>query len=425
MHVIIRSIMQRRTLFRTAAASLFGISGARAAKLALETRPLPDDKLAERNPEAYWKRIREDQFFLPNWRAFLNNGSLGIAPKPVVRAVAEYLEQSAGLAMDYYPRWGYEVMEEQRAELAEFYGCKKDEIAFMHNATEAICTIANGIDLKAGDEVLLTDQEHPSGRGVWQMRRARHGITLREVKIPLPPKSPEQLAELLISSIGPKTRVLSFSGILSPTGTVMPIRQICDAARAKGVITLLDGAHMHGQIPFRTSELGCDYMAGSPHKWAFAPAGCGLLYIREENLEKLWPSTMSGSWSDYKLKAARFMNVGTNNRAIFEGMMAGLKFYKQLGAERIYNRIHEQAKYILDRAKDCPHVELLTPDDDRMYGSLVTVKFKTDKLDKFQELLKKKRVWTTGGRQMRLSAHIHTRRSDIDLYFETIKEALG
>ncbi len=418
--------MQRRHLLSAvSAASLFGITGANAAKLALDTRPLPEDKLAERNPEAYWKKIREEQFFLPNWRAFLNNGSLGVAPRPVVRAVAGYLEQSAGLTMDYYPRWGYEAMEEQRQELARFYGCKKEEIAFMHNATEALCTIAAGIDLKAGDEVLLTDQEHPSGRGCWQIRQARHGISLREVKIPLPPKSAGQLTDLLIGAIGPRTRVLSFSGILSPTGLVMPIREICDAARAKGVITVLDGAHMHGQIAFRTSELGCDYMAGSPHKWAFAPAGCGLLYIREENLEKLWPSIASGSWNNEDLKAARFMNVGTNNRAIFEGMMAGLKFLEQLGPERVYARIHEQARYFFKKSQECPHVDLLTPGNDAMFGSLVTVKFKSPKVDKLQELLKKKRIWTTGGQQVRLSSHVHTRKSDIDLYFETVKEALG
>lgn len=395
------------------------------AKAAIDTRPLPDDRLLERNADKYWARVRDEQFFLPGWRAFLNNGSLGIAPKPVVRAVAEYLEQSAALTMDYYPRWGYETMDEQRQEMADFYGCRKDELAFMHNATEAMCTIAGGIDLKAGDEVIITDQEHPSGRGCWQMRQARHAITLKEVKLPLPPKNPGQLTDLLIGSIGPRTRVLSFSGITSPTGLILPIREICDAARAKGVITVVDGAHMHGQIAFKISELGCDYMAGSPHKWAYAPAGCGLLYVREENLEKLWPSIMSGSWNRMDLKAARFMNVGTNNRALFEGMMAGLRFLKQLGPERVYGRMHELARYYFNKARECPQVELLTPDNDRMFGCLVAVRFKADKLDAFHDALKKKRIWVTPGRQVRLSAHIHTRKSDIDLYFDTIRATLG
>lgn len=415
--------MQRRQILQSSAvaASLFGVPPVRAAAL----KALPDEKLFHRDAELYWKRIRDEQFLLPGWRAFLNTGSLGIAPRPVLHAVTDFLEKSAALDMDYYPRWGYEPLDEFRQEMADFYGCKKDELAIMHNATEALCTIAAGIDLKEGDEVLLTDQEHPSGRGCWQMRQARHRITLREVKIPLPPKSPEQLADILTSAIGPRTRVISFSGITSPTGLILPIRQICDAARAKGVISVVDGAHMHGQIPFRISELNCDYMAGSPHKWAYAPAGCGLLYIREENLDRLWPSIVSGSWNNKESKAVRFMNMGTNNRAIMEGMMAGLRLLKQLGPERVYERIHQQAKYILQRAREFPFLEALTPDDDRMYGCLATIRFQREDLEKFHQLLKQRKIWALMGKQVRLSAHVHTRRQDIDAYFDTMKEAFG
>src|SRR5258708_38669954 len=104
-------------------------------------------------------------------------------------------------------------------------------------------TIAAGIDLKAGDEVLLTDQEHPSGRGTWYMRAARQGITVREVKIPIPPQNPEQVADRIISAIGPRTRVISFSGITTVTGLITQIRQQCDVARQKGSLCVVDVAH--------------------------------------------------------------------------------------------------------------------------------------------------------------------------------------
>jgi hypothetical protein len=149
--------MDRRQILQSSAvaAAVFGLP----ANAAITTPPtLPDDKLLGKEPERYWKRIRDDQFLLPGWRAFLNNGSLGIAPRPVVKAVSDYLVSSAALEMDYYPRWGYEILDEWRQELAEFYGCKKDELALMHNATEAMSTIAAGLDLKAGDEALITDQ---------------------------------------------------------------------------------------------------------------------------------------------------------------------------------------------------------------------------------------------------------------------------
>jgi selenocysteine lyase/cysteine desulfurase len=203
----------------------------------------------------------------------------------------------------------------------------------------------------------------------------------------------------------------------------MPVRQICEAARSKGVITVVDGAHMNGQVPMRIDELGCDYYAGSPHKWMFAPAGCGILWGREEMLDKLWPSIVTGGWDDRKLKAARFMRVGTNNRAIFEGMLAGIRFYKSVGVERIQSRIHELARLVRRKAVDSGRCELLTPETDSQYGALVWVRLKGVSLDRFGQLCAKRRIWVSRGQQIRLSTHIHTRVSDIDIFFETLAQS--
>lgn len=238
--------------------------------------PLPARSLLQDNPERYWQQLREEQFFLPTWRVFLNNGSLGVIPKPVYRRVSDYLSEGAGLITDIYPRWGYETLDEHRSKLSAFLGCHKDELAITHSATTAMSIIAAGLDLAPGDEVLMTDQEHPSGRGCWQLKAARSRTTVREVAIPQTPRNSAELADRITSAIGPRTRVLSFSGITTTTGLILPTREICAYARSKGVITVVDGAHMHGQIPVNVRELGCDFMAGSPHKWMFAPAGSTL-----------------------------------------------------------------------------------------------------------------------------------------------------
>lgn len=353
---------------------------------------------------------------------FLNNGSLGIAPKPVTNAVARFIERSAALDIEEYPRWGYERMDEHRTALAAYLGCQRDDVTLTHNATEAIGIVASGLDLKAGDEVLTTNQEHPSGRGAWQVRRARHGVEIREVEIPLPPKSPEQLADLLISAIGPRTRVLSFSGITTTTGLIMPMRDICRAAREKGVITLVDGAHVHGQIHAPINQMECDFLAGSPHKWMFAPAGCGFLYARPEMQERIWPSVTTTAWSDKSMKGARLMQVGTNNRALFEGLLAGLDFANRIGPDLIYKRIHALAKTVRERASGMPEMKLLTPDDDRMFGSLVTMQMPEDHGKRFAELCRKRRIWITGGARFRVSTHIHTRPEDIDELFKALEE---
>jgi selenocysteine lyase/cysteine desulfurase len=409
---------------RAMVGSLFALP---AAAVRFDAPKLPPASLAESNAEKYWSRIREEQFLLPKWRAFLNNGSLGVAPRPVLAAVAEYLAK--GAAMDLpdgeYPRWGYETLDAQREEMAAYLGCAKDDLAFTHNATEALSTIAAGIDLKSGDEVVMTNQEHTSGKAGWAVRQARHGIQVREVAIPLPPRDPGQLADVLVSAIGPRTRVLFFSGITSPTGLVTPVRQICDAARAKGVITVVDGAHINGQIPCRLDELGCDYYAGSPHKWMFAPAGCGILWGRAEMLDRLWPSIVTGGWDNRERKAARFMSVGTNSRAIFEGMLAGVRFARTIGPERIYARAHQLARMAQERAARLPYLELLTPGDERMYGALVTFRM-SDRVDRtklFQKCVERK-IWTLKGQQLRLSTHIHTRPEDLDLFFRTLEESV-
>ena len=415
--------MNRRTALQNfgAAAALFGVP----ARSATKHVDLPPPELRTKDADAYWTRIRTEQFLLADWRAYLNNGSLGVAPKPVVQAVADYMDRGAALTEDEYPRWGYETLDKHRETLANFAGCKKDELAIMHSATEAMSTIAAGLDLKSGDEVLITDQEHPSGKGCWYLRQARHGLKVREVQIPMPPPKAEALVDLLISAISPDTRVLSFSGILTTTGLVMPVREICEAARRKGVITVVDGAHLLGQIPTRISDLGCDYFAASPHKWMFAPAGSGLLYVRQENLDRLWPTIVTGNWDDKKLAAARYMMVGTNNRAIIEGAVAGVQFFQSIGESAVFHRIHELARYVRKQAAEIPYLELLTPEDDRTYGGLVTMRFRNKDLTRFREECRKRRIWIYGGDLLRVATHIHTRRKDLDALFSTMRDTLG
>ncbi len=422
--------MNRREAIRnlTYSTALFGLP---ASVFSAQATTLPSTSLLDGDPERYWNQLREDQFLMPGKRVFLNTGSVGVAAKPVVQTMCDYLEKSAALQMeglhdgDAYPRWGYETLDSHRTELAQYVGCAKDELAITHNATEAMSIIAGGMPLEKGDEILITDQEHPSGYGPWRVREAKGEVSVRVVALPLPPESPEQLADIVVSAIGPKTRVLSFSGITSPTGLLMPIREICDAARARGVVTVVDGAHMTGQVPYRIEDMNCDYFAGSPHKWLFAPVGSGLLYIREERLDLHYPVIATAGWDDKSLKAGRFMRFGTNNRAIVEGFMAGLHFAQAIGPERIYARIHDLAKDTYVRARALPYTEMVTPEDDSMYGSLVTFRLKLPekKLNRLWQLCDERLIWTTRNPRLRLSTHIHTRQSDLDLFFETLSEA--
>lgn len=389
-----------------------------APEVLSDVSALPVSDLLRENPGEYWARIRKEQFLIPNDRAFLNNGSLGVTPKPVLNAMTSYLERAAALEMEDTPRWGYETLDAEREEMAEFLGCKRDELAFTHNCTEAMGIIANGLDLRQGDEVLITNQEHAGGTMCWRLKEKRVGVQVRVVEIPVAPREPSEITDRLISAIGPRTRVISFSGLTTTTGLILPVKQICHAAREKSVLSVVDGAHMNGQIPVNLRDLGCDYFAGSPHKWMFAPAGCGFLFGRDNRLDELWPCIVSAGWDDKdRLKGARFQMVGTNNRAIFEGMVAGLRFLQQLGPENVYNRLQQLGRLARQMAQERDYIEVITPDDPRLYQALVKVRFKSENVQAVLDALKQNKVVFLGGREIRLSAHIHTRPSDLEKFF--------
>src|SRR5262249_826984 len=150
-----------------------------------------------------------------------------------------------------------------------------------------------------------TDQEHPGGRCCWEQKAARFGIKLNFVKLPKPPASIDEVVDLFGKAFTPKTRVVAFSHITTVTGVILPVKELCRLARERGIMSHVDGAHAIGQIPLDLHDLGCDFYSTSPHKWLLAPKGTGLLYVREEMLDKLWVNVAASGWRDYGLKAYR------------------------------------------------------------------------------------------------------------------------
>lgn len=395
-----------------------------AAMLAVETVPLPSAADFSKNEEAYWTKIRRDQFVLPEWRAYLNTGSVGSAPKPVLKATSEYMEKGASYAGNEYPRWGYEAMLPVREAIASFVGATAAEIALTHNATESMGIIANGLDLRAGDEVLITDQEHPSGRGPWLLKQARAGVRVRELKLPVPPKSASELSEAILSAIRPETKVLSFSGITTHTGLLLPVKEICAVARAKGVITVVDGAHMPGQVALNIADIGCDLFAASLHKWMLTPPGCGFLYVRREFQDRLWPTVVVDGWQNQK-DALKYMQLGCNNRAELEGILAAIQFIRAIGVDRIQSRIHSLAQRAYGMAKQIPALRVLSAEDHRLYGGMIAFDAPGKDYTPLWRKLEERKVWTLRGEKIRVSCHIHTRPRDLETLFSTIRELWG
>jgi isopenicillin-N epimerase len=383
---------------------------------------LPDRSLFDQNQDAYWRELRK-QFLIPADEIYLNNGTVGSSPAPVLRAVFEGYEASEKLNEadpEDYPIWGYGWWNQFRDPLAAFVGCNRDEIALLRNATEANSYIANGIDLKPGDEVLMTDQEHPGGEHPWNLRAKRYGIVVKKVTLPKPIINPDQVLSLVNAYMTPRTRVLFFSHITTVTGVVLPAKQLCKLARDKGIISAVDGAHVTGMMRLNLHDLGCDMYSSSPHKWLQAPKGSGFLYVRDEMIDRLWNTIATEGWDDEKLRAERFQRIGSSNVPALWGLRASIQLANDIGMERIERRHRQLCDYIL-AAMIKRGAQSWTSPDPSMRCAIATVNVPPIvRMDLENWLWKEKKIRIRGGdpNKLRLSTPYYLSRQDIDRFLE-------
>jgi selenocysteine lyase/cysteine desulfurase len=281
--------------------------------------------------ESYWREIQQ-AFTLDRTIINLNNGGCCPSPRVVHEAFKRYLDISNQTPV--YHMWQIlePNIESVRRRLAAAFGCDPEEMAITRNASEALQIAQLGIDLKAGDEVVTTNQDYGRMMDTWEQRVRRDGIKLTKVSFPVPPKSMDVLAERLLGAITPATRVLHFCHITNLTGQIFPVRKIAEEARRRGIKTVVDGAHAFAHFPFTAADLGCDYYGTSLHKWLLAPIGTGFLYVRKENIASLWPLTPAAATKTNDIR--KFEEIGTHPAANHNAIAEALTFHEGIGAER-------------------------------------------------------------------------------------------
>jgi isopenicillin-N epimerase len=421
-------MLNRRSFLANASglAATFAFRDGLFAQLEKAPSSLPDKKLYENNENAYWSELRK-QFLIPEDEIYLNSGTVGSSPAPVLRAVFDGYYETEKMAQqdpEDYPIWGYAAWNEFRDPLAAFVGCSRDEIALLRNATEANSYIANGIDMKPGDEVLMTDQEHPGGEHPWNLRAKRYGVVVKKVALPKPVQNAEQVLNLFNDAITPRTRVMFFSHITTATGVVLPAKDLCALARSKGVLSAVDGAHVIGMMRLNVQELGCDMYSSSQHKWLLAPKGSGFLYVRDEVIDRLWNTIATEGWDDPKIRAERFQRIGSSNVPSLWGMRAAIKLAHDIGMDRIERRHRQLCDYILSEMMK-RGTESWTSPDPALRCAIATVNAPPiQRMDLENWLWKTHKIRIRGGEpsKLRFSTPYYLQRKDIDRFLEKFDE---
>lgn len=395
------------------------------------TWSLDDLKIAYSDAETYWKMVRK-QFPLKEGQTYFNNGTMGPTPGYVLDAMINHMMHynTEAATIDYKDGSGPELLsgyfpyEDLRKKLGTLINCDFKEISLTQNATFGMNYVGMGLDLKAGDELINTNQEHGGGFGAWQTLAKRKGCVYKQAIMPVPANDPQEIFDAVFKEVTAKTKVIAIPHIISVYGTVMPVKEICTEARKRGIFTVLDGAQCVGQVDVDVKDIGCDAYYSSLHKWLLAPPGCGILYVNKDVVSSIWTTIASYNWDNQEDHGFRLMQNGTGNPALITGFDASLDFFNTIGKERWLDRIKELGMYLRNGLKEMDHVTISSSTNEAMAAGITTYAVKGLTGPELQKTMwEKERLQprSVGNELLRHSVHIYNSKAEIDKALKVIQ----
>ena len=307
--------------------------------------------------EDYWSVIQQSYTVNSNL-IILNNGGVSPSPRVVQEAVERYNRMSNEGPSYYMWRILDQGREPLRQKLAVLAGCSPEEIAVNRNATEALNTVIFGLELKAGDGVIGTKQDYPNMINAWRQRVQREGIVYTQLNFQFPIENDEEIVATYEKAITSKTKLIHITHIINWIGQIMPVKKITDMAKKYGIETIVDGAHSFGLLDYTIPDLGCDYFGTSLHKFLSAPIGSGMLWIKKEKIEKIWPLVCNDKPRSEDIR--KFETLGTRSFPIEQGIGEAVNFQNAIGSKRKEERIRYLKNYWAIKVKDIPKVKIHT-----------------------------------------------------------------
>lgn len=392
--------------------------------LEADSHMLYDGLSPKETDENYWELLKS-QFVLADGLRYFNNGSLGACPEYVVKATEKFRRTLDSFPSKYM--WGgwEDNKEEVRQKAADMFRVSKETIALIHNTTEGMNVIASSMDLKKGDEVLLSNHEHTSARIPWKYWQESKGIQLKTVDLSLLPKDKEEVVDRFRKAITPKTRVISIVHLTNTNGMILPVREISDMAHEKGILVAVDGAQSMGMFRIDMDQLGCDFFTSSSHKWIFSPKGMGIFYARQEAQQHLRALVVCRGYNDKSIR--RLENYNTRNLPELLGLGSALDFRTLIGEERIEKRVFELKNYFRSQLEGDERFVFKTPGADDLSAGIQTVEVVGKPSGEVKNKLSEKygvdcRPMSSHGLNgLRISLAIFITKADVDYLVEALR----
>lgn len=370
---------------------------------------------------------------------FLNHGSYGACPKTVLAVQQRLRYQLESEPLRFFGREWEPLLDDARHKLAGFVGCDIQDLVFVPNATTGVNSVLRSLRFAPEDEILTTNHEYNACRNALDFIASRTGARVVVAKIPFPIDSPQQIVSAVIAGISPKTRLALLDHVTSQTGLIFPIQQLVQELQARGVDTLVDGAHAPGMIPLNLRDIGATYYTGNCHKWLCAPKGAAFLYVRRDKQSEIRPLTISHGANSPRTDKSRFQLefdwMGTNDPTAYICVPLAIAFLGSLlpgGWTELMQRNHQLA--LEGRQLLCAALGVLPPCPAEMIGSMAVVPM-PEKLENYNFMSLHDELFDRFGIQVqvipwqesprllvRISAQIYNQRQQYEYLAKTLKE---